>query len=385
MSKEFDILVYGATGYTGRLVAEYINNEYGSDLKWGMAGRSETKLQEVRDLIGVPADTPLVICDSDNDADVAAMVSRTKAIITTVGPYQLYGDKIVAACAEAGTDYVDLCGEPHWIAQNVRALNDTAKQSGARIVFSCGFDSIPFDLGAFYLEEEAKQRFGKTLPRVRGRIRDMKGWASGGTVASGTATAESAKKDPSIIPLLLSPFAHTPDFEGVDQPDGNKPYHDEEIGAWVGPFMMAMINTKAVHRSNYLLGLPWGENFQYDEMQILPGDPAQTGDVDDPFAMSANLKPGDGPTKEQREEGFYDVIFVGTDDDGNRLQACVKGDMDPGYGSTSKMLAESAICLVRDVPQERTGGGCWTTASAMGPELINRLQDHAGLSFSIED
>ncbi len=385
MSREFDILVYGATGYTGRLVADYINTEYGSSLKWGMAGRSEAKLQEVRDLIGAPGDTPLIVCNADDDSDAAAMAARTKALITTVGPYQLYGDKIVAACAAAGTDYVDLCGEPNWIAKNIRALDDTAKQSGARIVFSCGFDSIPFDLGAFYLEEEAKARLGKSLPRVRGRVRDMKGWASGGTVASGTATAEAAQKDPSIIPLLISPFAHTPDFEGVAQPDGNTPYFDDEIGSWVGPFVMAMINTKAVHRSNYLLGLPWGDDFQYDEMMMLPGDPAEGSATEDPFAMSADLKPGDGPTKEQRESGFYDVIFVGTDDAGNRLQACVTGDMDPGYGSTSKMLAESAICLARDVPQERTGGGCWTTASAMGPELIKRLQDHAGLTFSIEE
>ncbi len=383
-AREFDILVYGATGYTGRLVAEYLNREYGSTIKWGMAGRSEDKLTEVRDLIGAPADTPLVVCNADNDEDIAAMVERTKVLISTVGPYQLYGDATVTACAMAGTDYVDLCGEPNWIAKQVRALDDTAKQSGARIVFSCGFDSIPFDLGVFHLESEAQKRLGHALPRVRGRVRDMKGWASGGTVASGAATTAAAKKDPSIIPLLLSPFAHTPGFEGADQPDGNQPYFDKESDSWVGPFFMAMINTKAVHRSNYLLELPWGDGFQYDEMMMLPGDPTETGPTEDPFAMSADLKPGDGPTKEEREAGFYDVVFVGTDDQGNRLQTAVKGDMDPGYGSTSKMLAESAICLALDVAQDRTGGGCWTTASAMGPELIKRLEDHAGLTFTVE-
>lgn len=383
MSREFDILVYGATGFTGRLVAEYITQNYGSDLSWGMAGRSQSKLEEVRDLIGAPADTPLVICDSDDADQAAAMVKRTKVLISTVGPYQLYGDKIVAACAAEGTDYVDLAGEPHWIAQNVRALQETAAQSGARITFSCGFDSIPFDLGVFYLQQQADAKFGKAMTRVRGRLRDMRGGASGGTVASGAATTEAAKNDPSIIPLLLSPFAHTPGFEGAEQPDGNTPHFDKEVDSWVGPFFMAMINTKAVHRSNFLLGHPWGEDFQYDEMVMLPGDPAE-GASTETFTMDSDLKPGDGPSKEEREAGFYDVVFVGTDDQGNRIQTAVKGDMDPGYGSTSKMLTESAICLARDVSRDRTPGGCWSTAAAMGPELIKRLSDNAGLTFAVE-
>lgn len=386
MSREFDILIYGATGFTGKLVAEYVTEQYGTSIKWGMAGRSKSKLEEVRDAIGAPADIPLVVCDSNNDDEVAAMVERTKVLITTVGPYQLYGDKVIAACVEAGTDYVDLCGEPNWIANKVIDLNDSAEKSGARIVFSCGFDSIPTDLGVFFLQEQAKARMGHSLPRVRGRVRDMQGSASGGTVASGNATMAAAQKDPSIIGLLVSPFAQTPGFEGPTQPDGNQPYYDEAVGSWVGPFMMAMINTKAVHRSNYLMQHQWGEDLQYDEMMMLPGDPAQAGKAAvDPFAMDANLKPGDGPSLEERNAGYYDIIFVGTNDDGVKLQACVKGDLDPGYGSTSKMLAESAICLALDISQDRTSGGCWTTASSMGPELIKRLEANAGLTFSIEE
>ena len=386
MVREFDILIYGATGFTGKLVAEYVVEQYGKNIKWGMAGRSKNKLEAVRDAIGAPADTPLVVCDSDNDAEVAAMVAQTKVLITTVGPYQLYGDKVIVACANAGTDYVDLCGEPNWIANQVIGLDDAAKKSGARIVFSCGFDSIPTDLGVFYLQEQAKARLGHVLPRIRGRVRDMQGSASGGTVASGAATTAAVQKDPSIMGLLISPFAQTPGFEGPAQPDGNKPYYDEAVGSWVGPFMMAMINTKAVHRSNYLMQHPWGEDLQYDEMIMLSGDPA-TADAAavDPFAMDASLKPGDGPSLEERNAGYYDIIFAGSNDAGEKLQACVKGDMDPGYGSTSKMLAESAICLALDISKDRTGGGCWTTASSMGPELISRLEAHAGLSFSIED
>jgi short subunit dehydrogenase-like uncharacterized protein len=379
-------LIYGATGFTGKLVAEYVLKQYGTNIKWGMAGRSKSKLEEVRDALGAPVDIPLVVCDSDNADEVAAMVEQTKVLITTVGPYQLYGDKVIVACANAGTDYVDLCGEPNWIATNVIGLNDRAAKSGARIVFSCGFDSIPTDLGVFYLQEQAKKRLGHVFPRVRGRVRDMKGSASGGTVASGTATTKAVEKDPSIIGLLVSPFAQTPGFEGPEQPDGNKPYYDVAVESWVGPFMMAMINTKAVHRSNYLMKHQWGKDLQYDEMMMLPGDPAQADKAAaDPFAMDANLKPSDGPSLEERKAGYYDIIFVGSNDDGAKLQACVKGDMDPGYGSTSKMLAESAICLALDISEERTGGGCWTTASSMGPELIKRLEAKAGLTFTIEE
>ena len=385
MSREFDILIYGATGFTGRLVAEYVSNTYGTSIKWGMAGRSQAKLEEVRNEMGLPVSTPLVVCDSGDDGQVKAMAAQTKVLITTVGPYQLYGDKVIQACAEEGTDYVDLCGEPNWIATKVRELNDTAARSGSRLVFSCGFDSIPTDLGVFFLQQKAKERLGKSLSRVRGRVRDIRGSASGGTVASGAATTAAVQKDPSIFPLLISPFAHTPDFEGPEQPDGNQPYYDEEIKSWVGPFIMAMINTKAVHRSNYLLGHPWGQDLLYDEMVMLPGDPNQGEKGPDPFAMEEDLKPGDGPSSEERKAGYYDIIYVGTNDNGERLQISVKGDMDPGYGSTSKMLAESAICLAHDISRERTAGGCWTTASAMGPELITRLENKAGLSFTVED
>ena len=276
MVREFDILIYGATGFTGKLVAEYVVEQYGKNIKWGMAGRSKNKLETVRDAIGAPADTPLVVCDSDNDAEVAAMVAQTKVLITTVGPYQLYGDKVIVACANAGTDYVDLCGEPNWIANQVIGLDEAAKKSGARIVFSCGFDSIPTDLGVFYLQEQAKARLGHVLPRIRGRVRDMQGSASGGTVASGAATTAAVQKDPSIMGLLISPFAQTPGFEGPAQPDGNTPYYDEAVGSWVGPFMMAMINTKAVHRSNYLMQHPWGEDLQYDEMIMLSRRPSNS-------------------------------------------------------------------------------------------------------------
>jgi len=383
MAREFDVIVYGATGYTGRLVAEYLAKSYGvgRDLAWAMAGRSEAKLAQVRDEIGAPGNTPFVVADAADPASVKAMAARTKVICTTVGPYQYYGDALVAACAAAGTDYVDLTGESNWIAVKIAELEAIAKATGARLCFSCGFDSIPFDLGVHFVQNAAKARFGAPAPRVRGRLRAMRGGASGGTLASGPATMAAIQKDPSIIGVLQNPFALTPGFTGPAQPDLNATYEDKVTGSWVAPFIMAGINTKSVHRSNFLMGFPWGKDFQYDEMMMIDGPNPPPGGG---FDMSGRLKPGEGPTRNERENGFYDILYIAEYPDGRTLRASVKGDMDPGYGSTSKMLAESAICLAKDIARERTPGGCWTSASAMGDTLIARLQQKAGLTFAIE-
>ncbi len=387
-NREFDIIVYGATGFTGRLVAEYLAGRY-SDVKWAMAGRSLTKLQEVRDEIGAPADTPLLTANADDPASLKAMVARAAVVITTVGPYQLYGEALLAACVETGTAYVDLCGEPAWMGQMIRKYEDAAKASGARIVFSCGFDSIPFDLGVWAVQQEAVRRFGKPAPRVKGRVRAMKGTFSGGTFASGKASMAAAAKDPSILKLMVDPFALTPGFAGPHQPNGMLPYHDEAVDAWVAPFMMAVINTKNVHRSNFLAGQPYGADFQYDEMTIVPGlgeigkAAAEALAKINPMAADKGPAPGEGPSKEERETGYYDLVFVAEMPDGARLSATVKGDKDPGYGSTSKMIAESALCLLRDVPEEDKGG-IWTAGGLMPEALVKRLEANAGLSFTLD-
>ncbi|MBT6105731.1 MAG: saccharopine dehydrogenase, partial [Porticoccaceae bacterium] len=185
-NRELDIVVYGATGFTGRLVAEYLNNQYGvnGEVVWAMAGRSLSKLEQVRDEMEISNDVPLVVADSSDIDSINAMVERTAVVCTTVGPYQLYGNELVAACAAAGTDYVDLCGEPGWMHKMIGAHSAAAEASGARIVFSCGFDSVPFDLGVLFLQQTAEQKLGSTVPRVRGRVRAMKGTFSGGTLAS---------------------------------------------------------------------------------------------------------------------------------------------------------------------------------------------------------
>jgi len=387
--REFDVIVFGASGYTGRLVAEYLNKTYGlgGSVKWAMAGRSLDKLAAVRDEIGLPAETPLIAADSDDTAALEAMCQRAGCIATTVGPYQLYGEKLIAACAATGTDYVDLCGEPAFMAQMIEKYGDAAKASGARIVFSCGFDSIPFDLGVWFLQQAAKEKFGAPLSRVKGRVRAMQGKFSGGTAYSMRATMDAAQKDPSIIGLLTNPFSLTEGFEGPAQPDGNAPVEDEDLGSWSAPFIMATINSKNIHRSNALLGHAYGEDFVYDEMMF-------TGPGDDGKAMAEAIagmdmmggddapKPGEGPTKEERETGFYDVLFYGKNANGDALKVGVKGDKDPGYGSTSKMLTEAALTLAQDNPP--TPGGVYTPAPAMAAPLVKRLEAKAGLSFEIE-
>ncbi|MFM5893619.1 MAG: saccharopine dehydrogenase family protein [Novosphingobium sp.] len=386
--RPFDIVVYGATGYTGRLVAEYLTHHHAdSGVKWAMAGRSKAKLAEVRDLIGAPADTPLIEANSDDPASMKALAESTRVVLTTVGPYQLYGEPLVKACAEAGTDYADLCGEPGWMREMIDKYDAEAKASGARISFSSGFDSIPFDLGVLMLQKEAVKRFGKPAPRVKGRVRAMQGAASGGTVASLTETMKAAAKNPKLIPILQSPFGLAPGFEGPSQPMGLVPEYEESEGKWAAPFIMATINTKNVHRTNLLLGHPYGEDFRYDEMMLTSagelGKKAAhaVGEMlKNPFGAKPP-KPGEGPTPEERENGHYDVLFIGEFEDGKTLRYGVKGRYDPGYGSTSRMLAETGIALLDcDAP-----GGVATPGALLGEALVQRLQDHAEISFAVED
>ncbi len=383
---EFDIIVYGASGFTGRLVAEYINETH-PDLSWAMAGRNAAKLAEVRDEMGLPAETALVEADAADAASIDAMAARAKVIITTVGPYQLYGEPLVAACAKHGTDYVDLSGEPPFMWEMIEKYDAQAKETGARIVHSCGFDSVPFDMGVYFLQEAAKERFGAPLKDVKCRVRSMAGTASGGTAASGAETMKRAKADPAVFQRLMSSFALTPGFEGAKQPSGHKPYEDPDFGVWVAPFFMATINTKNVHRSNLLLDHAYGADFTYEEM-MFTGKGEQGAKIaeqvakTDIAAMSAKLKPGDGPSKEERDNGSYDLMFTGLSEGGERMIVGVKGDRDPGYGSTSKMITECAMCLLNEAAD--APGGVLTPAPVFGGHIIDRLQAHAGLSFAVE-
>ena len=385
--REFDVVIFGASGYTGKLVAEYMHDQYGDDqsIKYAIAGRNTEKLLEVKKDLNLNEDITILEVDSTDLDSLDKMTTSAKCILTTVGPYQLYGSKLVESCAKNGTDYVDLTGEPGWMYEMISAHKETAQKSGARIVFSCGFDSIPFDLGVYFVQNAAKEKFGKPAPHVRGRVKAMNGEFSGGTVASLGATMSTLKEKPELIKVLANPFSLTEGFEGPSQLDDSKPLLDEKMNMWLAPFVMAPINTKNIHRSNALLDHAYGKDFCYDEMMIAgEGDEgeqiAKAMSSGNPMGGDNVPQPGEGPSKESREQGNYDVLFFADLEEGS-IGARVTGDMDPGYGSTSKMIAESALCLVQDC--SNLAGGIYTPAPSMGEKLIDRLIKKAGLTFDI--
>ena len=385
--KSLDVVIYGATGFTGKLVVEYMQENYGNDesVSWAIAGRSEEKLKAVSEDLKVGSSVPHLLVDSNDTDSIESMVKQTKCVLTTVGPYQLYGAKILQQCVIHGVDYVDLCGEPGWMHEMINEYSNQAKETGARIVFSCGFDSIPFDLGVYFLQKEVIAQHGQPAPNVRGRVRAMNGEFSGGTAASLGATMTSLKEKPELFEVLINPFALSDGFTGPEQAQDSKPVYDEKLETWVAPFFMAPINTKNVHRSNVLMNHLYGEDFCYNEMWIQ--GPGEEGKAAAEFVASMNPladapAPGEGPSKESRDNGNYNVLFCADLADGTTIQAAVSGDMDPGYGSTSKMIAESAICLVKECPE--LVGGIYTPAPAMGEKLIARLQANAGLDFRLE-
>lgn len=383
-----DIVLYGATGYTGQLVADYLVSRTPYEtFSFALAGRNEEKLREIREAIEAPDDTPLIVADASDPASLVAMARQAKCVITTVGPFQLYGEPLVAACVEAGADYVDLCGEPSWMRAMIDKYQGAAEKSGARIVFSCGFDSIPFDLGVWYTQQEAKKEFDEPCRDIRGLVRAMKGKFSGGTAASFIATMAAAAKDPAIIEYLMNPFSLTPGFTGAPQPEMGKPVYDQGLDMWLAPFVMATINTKNILRTNFLLHQSYGDDFRYSEMMMAgKGEKGEAAAkaiaADKTLAGATALKPGEGPTREERETGFYDVLFIGETAHGEKIRTHCRGDKDPGYGSTSKMIAEAAFTLVFDAPD--TKGGVWTPAAAMAAPLMKRLKANAGVIFDRE-
>jgi short subunit dehydrogenase-like uncharacterized protein len=409
--RELDVVVWGATGFTGSLVAAYLAQRYGvgGDLRWALGGRSRDKLEALRDALGgdTGADVsglPLVVGDADDEASLAALARRTRVVCTTVGPYARCGSKLVAACARAGTHACDLTGEVQWMRRMIDAHEREAAASGARIVHTCGFDSIPSDLGVFFLQREMRARHGAPSPHVKYRVRKFQGGFSGGTAASMLNLLEESARDPEVRRLVADPYALNPEGRrtGPDGPDQAAPAWDTDFAAWTAPFVMAAVNTRVVRRTNALTGYAYGRDFRYDEAMLMGPGPAGWARA---AALSAGLggvllagsigplrralgrmlpAPGEGPSAAEREAGFFDVLLFGEQPDGRGegLRARVTGDRDPGYGSTARMLGESAVCLARD--ELAVGGGFWTPASAMGEPLLERLQASAGLAFSLE-
>ena len=386
LAAEFDIVVHGATGFTGQLVAEYLLERYGCghDLRWAISGRNLGKLEAVRDSLGTGPELPILVCSPDDVASVKRMVAFAKVVISAAGPYQVCGEPVVEACALSGTDYVDINGEVAWMRHMIDRYQQPAANSGARIVFSCGFDSIPSDLGVLRLQQLAMEQHGSGLVRAKGRVRSMRGGVSGGTIAT-LNLQKSLPRDSEELALLVDPFALTPGFLGRSEKFDPGPTLDADLHVWTVPFVMATINGANVHRSNLLLGHPYGQHFAYDERESTgPGNNGREA-AEAKIEAGKNPgpgpwpKPGEGPSEEARRNGSFDILYAGWTSSEQQVRVVVTGDRDPGYGSTSKMLAESALCLLQDdVP---AGGGCWTPASAMGATLLGRLERNAGLKF----
>ena len=403
ISRPFDLILMGATGFTGRLVAEYLFSTYGATgrLRWAMAGRDRKKLERVRVEIG-GEDIPLLIADSLDSNSLDNLCSQTQVVCSTVGPYAKYGSETVASCVRNGTHYCDLTGEVPWIHRMIQTHHMEAQEKNLRIVHCCGYDSIPSDLGVHYLQQKAKLLTGQYCCHIKGGVKAASGGLSGGTISSMTNMLEEAEKDKGIYRLLFNPYGlNPPDMqEGPDQADLGKVMYDLHFKSWKSPFLMAAINTRIVRRGHALQGNPYGQDFRYDEF-------VQTGDGlagrikayasaipigllmrAKPGSLTMKLleyfapKPGEGPSQQVRENGFWVFDFLGILPDGEVVQARVKGDRDPGYGSTSKMLAEAAVCLALDeLPPTY---GVITPAMAMGDALLKRLQENAGLNFRIK-
>ncbi|OJA22985.1 saccharopine dehydrogenase family protein [Burkholderia ubonensis] len=407
-----DLVVFGATSFVGQILTRYLSEHLsGGDetLRWAIAGRSEAKLRQVRDSLGAAEQSlPIIVADAADDAQLQALCAQTRVVVSTVGPYALYGEPLVRTCAESGTDYCDLTGETQWIKRMIDKYEPAARQSGARIVHCCGFDSVPSDMGVFFLQQQARRQWGVPAEQVKMRVRTLKGGASGGTVASVINVVREAAADPALRRTLLDPYSLCPKGHGftVRQHAVRSAEFDRDCDAWIAPFVMAAVNERVVHRSNALAGNAYGGRFTYDEAVMtgagLKGRLAALTIVAGLGAFMAGVvikpvrsvmerfllpKPGEGPSVEAQLAGRYDLRFFGRTGDGQTLRVKVTGDRDPGYGSTGKMLGQAAISLAldcrRDGEKTGRGGGFWTPATMFGERFVERLVRHAGLRFEL--
>ncbi|NRB65253.1 MAG: saccharopine dehydrogenase NADP-binding domain-containing protein, partial [Saprospiraceae bacterium] len=368
-NRKYDVVILGATGFTGRLVAEYLLKTYGvdADLQWAMAGRSGDKLATIRKALGND-DIPTLVADTKDAASLDQLASQTKVVCTTVGPYAKYGSEVVAACVRQGTHYCDLAGEVHWIRRMIDTHHEAASAKNLKIVHCCGYDSIPSDMGVYWLQKQVKENYGAHCQTIKSGVKASKGGLSGGTVYSMTNILAEAQKDKSIYGTLINPYGLNPEGEreGPDGRDLATIQYDSDFKSWTCPFMMAAINTKVVRRGHAVQGYPYGKSFSYSEV-TLTGDgfsgrmkgvlttlplgvlmKAKPGSFAKRLVDRFAPKPGQGPDQEARETGFWVFDQVGILPDGTRVRARLKGDRDPGNGSTSKMLGEAAVCLAKD-------------------------------------
>jgi short subunit dehydrogenase-like uncharacterized protein len=407
-SPSYDLVVFGATSFVGKILCRYLWEEFGAhgELKWCAAGRSIEKLEELRSSLGSSAASlPLAVADAADEAALRMLCASTRVVVSTVGPYALYGEPLIKVCADSGTDYCDLTGEVQWIRRMLQRYEGTARRSGARIVNCCGFDSVPSDLGVHFVQGQAMQRFGVPCARIKMRVKAMRGGFSGGTVASLMNVVKEAAADRSLRQELADPYSLCPptDAPRVRQPEVTSAEFDPDFNAWVAPFVMSGINTRIVQRTHALSEAAHGGSFAYDEAVLtgpgfkgrLASNATAVGILG--FMLAAAMrptravlekfvlpKPGEGPSPEAQRAGFFDLRFLGMTADGQRLRARVTGDRDPGYGSTGKMLGQAAACLAADVGKALKPGGFWTPATIFGDRLIERLTARSGLTFEVD-
>lgn len=401
--QKFDIIVYGASSFVGQIMTRYMHEQFADEsISWAIAGRSKSKLETLSKDIGL-SDIEILVADASDESALKMMCERGKVVISTVGPYALYGDTLVKVCAESGTHYCDLTGEPQWIRKMQDRYESVAQKTGALIVHCCGFDSIPSDLGVHFLQQHALKKFGQTCSQINMRVAKLKGGASGGTIASIINMVKEAAGDAELRRQLKDPYSLCPpDHSFSARQRDVKMAYDEEYDSWIAPFVMAAINTRVVHRSNAMTGNNYGTDFLYEEAMVT-GKDGRGKRIARATAWGMNAfmvglaippvrwllenhilpKPGEGPSEKEQLEGEYDLRFFGKTSAGDKIKCRVTGDRDPGYGSTAKMLAQAAACLAQDVP-EGAVGGFWTPASILGDKLIERLREHAGLTFDLE-
>ena len=407
-----DVVVWGATGVAGGLVAEYLAERYDpEELALALGGRDADRLDALATDLAETDDRPpipTVVGDATDPESLRALARDTRVVCTTVGPYTTYGTPLVEACIDAGTDYCDLTGEVNWVRETVDRFHEAAADAGARIVHSCGFDSVPADLGTALVQSRAREAFGAPCETVRIHLEDGDGGVSGGTLASFAELFDEASSDPVVRQTLRNPYSLAPPGErdGVDGGMQRLPRADRDRGVWTAPSPMAPVNERVVRRSNALLGYQWGREFRCTEVvdtgRGLPGAAAAalaTGGLGlfaaamsvDP--VRAGLRrfvfpdPGEGPSEDQAENGRFAVRVVGrgTAPDGRfAVEAVVGADLDPGYGATARMLGESAMCLLRDETDSPLDGGVLTPASAIGVPLAERLRA-AGFSAGVDE
>lgn len=394
---QFDFILYGATSFVGQIMTEYLAGYTGETFSWAIAGRSESKLLALKNRLNL-TDVPHFVADADNEIELIALCANTRAVVSTVGPYALFGETLVKVCAHSGTDYCDLTGEPQWIKKMLDKYEAEAKSSGARIVHCTGFDSIPSDLGVYKLQQICIEAMSKPAKQIKMRVRRIKGAASGGTIASMLNVFKETKENPELRRVLVNPYVLCPSDHVFKRRQKNhkSAENDKTLKLWTMPFVMAAINERVVHRSNALLGNQYGEDFQYDEaMTAKTGFQAWSFTLGlGAFMLAASFsplrnllakyvltKPGEGPSPEEQLKGMFDMRFYANLENGEQRVVKVEGDRDPGYGSTAKMLAQSVLCLSKDVPD--LPGGFWTPASALNEPLIERLAKHAGVTIEL--